>query len=53
MLKKDKKEIFENLTMAPIDKELINKKLLNIKEKEWINNYHKKGMTILRNLCLK
>mgnify|MGYP001170322293 CR=1 FL=1 len=33
---------FENLTMAPIDKELIDFKILNKKEKIWLNNYHKK-----------
>ncbi len=35
------REYFENLTMAPIDKDLINKKLLNKKEKDWLNSYHK------------
>ena len=32
---------FENLTMAPIDKTLINKKLLKKNEINWLNNYHK------------
>jgi Xaa-Pro aminopeptidase len=42
-VKKNKKKLcFENLTVAPIDKELINKKLLNSSEKKWINCYHKK-----------
>ena len=42
-VKKTKKyKIFENLTLAPIEKDLINKKLLNAKEKKWINNYHKR-----------
>ena len=31
---------FENLTMAPIDKSLINKKLLNKNEISWLNDYH-------------
>ena len=31
---------FENLTMAPIDKDLINLKLLNKKEKDYLLNYH-------------
>ncbi len=31
---------FENLTMAPIDKTLIDKKLLNKNEINWLNNYH-------------
>ena len=38
---------FENLTMAPIDKDLIIKKNLNENEKKWLNNYHK---TVFRNL---
>ena len=40
--KRQKKNYFESLTMAPIDKELINKNLLNISEKKWLNKYHKK-----------
>lgn len=31
---------FKNLTLAPIDKRLINKYLLTIREIEWLNNYH-------------
>ena len=42
MLKKYKKGMaFENLTMVPIEKDLINKKVLNDNEKRWLNNYHK------------
>ena len=37
-----KKNKFEELTMAPIEKDLINKKLLNKKEVAWLNNYHAK-----------
>ena len=37
-----KKNYFDNLTMAPIDKELIDKNLLNKKETKWLNNYHQK-----------
>ena len=33
---------FENLTMAPIDKDLIDYHMLNKSEKLWLNNYHKK-----------
>ena len=33
---------FEELTMAPIEKDLINKKMLNKKEVNWINKYHNK-----------
>ena len=29
-----------NLTMAPIDKSMINKKILNKNEINWLNNYH-------------
>ena len=40
-VKKDKKElIFENLTMAPIDLDLINLKMLNKKEKQYLFKYH-------------
>ena len=33
---------FENLTMAPIDKDLIDKELLSNSEVSWLNNYHSK-----------
>jgi len=33
---------FKELTMAPIEKDLIKKKLLNKKEIVWLNNYHAK-----------
>jgi Xaa-Pro aminopeptidase len=33
---------FLNLTLAPIDKNLIEKKLLNKSEINWLNNYHSK-----------
>ena len=36
------KNIFENLTMAPIDKDLIIQDMLSNHEKKWLNNYHKK-----------
>tara|TARA_Y100000591_G_scaffold234168_1_gene205003 strand:- start:307 stop:2025 length:1719 start_codon:yes stop_codon:yes gene_type:complete len=38
--KKRKRKYFKNLTMAPIEKELINKKMLNKNEKKWLNDYH-------------
>ena len=38
---------FENLTMAPIDKDLIIPERLDKNEKKWINNYHK---TVYKNL---
>ena len=37
-----KKNKFEELTMAPIEKDLIKKKMLNKKEITWLNNYHVK-----------
>ncbi len=40
--KRNNKKYFENLTMAPIDKALIEKKILNKNEKKWINEYHQK-----------
>ena len=40
-IKKDKKNLrFENLTYAPIDMDLINFKLLNKKEKNYLFKYH-------------
>ena len=39
---------FSDFTMVPIDKDCINKKFLNKKEIDWINNYHKKVYYILR-----
>mgnify|MGYP001258461580 FL=1 len=33
---------FEELTMVPIEKDLINKKMLNKNEINWINKYHSK-----------
>jgi len=47
-IKKYKKKLrFENLTFAPIEKDLINFKLLNKKEKKYLNEYHKKIYVIL------
>lgn len=39
---------FIDLTMVPIDKECIVKKLLNKNEINWINNYHQKIFYILK-----
>ena len=36
-----KRNRFKELTIAPIEKELINKNFLNNNEIKWINNYHK------------
>jgi Xaa-Pro aminopeptidase len=39
--KKSKNKLyFENLTMAPIEKELINYKLLDKREKDYLFKYH-------------
>ena len=38
--KHNNKLFFENLTLAPIDKDLINFKLLNEQEKNYLFNYH-------------
>jgi len=47
-VKKDgKKNSFENLTMVPIEKDLIILKNLNKNEREWLNDYHK---TVFKNL---
>ena len=47
-IKKYKKKLrFENLTFAPIEKDLINFKLLNKEEKKYLNEYHKKIYMIL------
>jgi len=40
---------FENLTMAPIDKSLIDKKILVENEINWINNYHRNVFINLKN----
>ena len=47
-IKKYKRKLrFENLTFAPIEKDLINFELLNKKEKKYLNEYHKKIYMIL------
>ena len=37
----ENKMSFENLTMAPIEKDLIVRENLNKSEKDWLNNYHR------------
>ena len=38
---REKKELFfETLTLAPIDRHLINRRMLNVKEINWLNDYH-------------
>ena len=34
--------------MVPIDKELIDKKILNYSEKKWLNEYHQKVFDCLK-----
>ena len=46
--KRKNKKCFENLTMVPIDKSLIDLSLLNKTEKNWINTYHKKVYNSLK-----
>ncbi len=47
-VKGDKKgNTFDNLTMAPIEKDLIIQESLDENEKKWLNDYHK---TVFRNL---
>ena len=53
MKKNGNKIFFENLTMAPIDKELIDKALLNEKEKKWLNDYHSRVFLNLKNFMNK
>ena len=53
-VKKNKKEnYFENLTMVPIDKDLIDQNILNKSEKIWLNNYHNKVFYNLKNAMNK
>ncbi len=53
-VKKEKtRRYFENLTMVPIDKDLIDKSILNEDEKIWINKYHKKVFSNLKNFMNK
>ncbi len=42
------KKFFENLTMVPIDKDLIDIDILNKKEKKWLNDYHYKVFNNLK-----
>ena len=53
-VKKSKnKNFFKNLTMAPIDKDLIVQEDLSINEKKWLNNYHKDVFRNLKNFMNK
>jgi len=48
-----KKNCFDNLTMVPIDKDLIDKKILNYNERNWLNDYHKKVFSTLKRFMNK
>ncbi len=53
-VKKEKnKKYFENLTLAPIDKDLIDRNILNKNEKKWINKYHKEVFDSLKDAMNK
>ena len=48
-VKKDKAKLkFEDLTLVPIDKTLIEKKLLNSFERNWLNKYHQRVFEALK-----
>ena len=44
VVKEDKENLlkFENISWAPIDKELIDSNMLNRTELDWINDYHQR-----------
>ena len=44
---------FENLTMVPIDKDLINKRLLSKNEIKWLDNYHRNVFLNLKKFMKK
>ena len=48
VVKRKKFLSFEALTLAPIDTKLIDANLLNIQEKNWINNYHNRVFNKLK-----
>ncbi len=53
-VKKNKNQLtFDYLTMAPLDKNLIDESILNMTEKNWINKYHKKVFQNLKGFMNK
>ncbi len=53
-VKKNKKGYaFQNLTMAPIDKDLIDKSILKTTEINWLNNYHEDVFNSLKKFMSK
>ena len=53
VIKENKDFKFSNLTLAPIDKTLIEKKLLNKSEINWLNDYHYKVFKHLKKFMNK
>ena len=51
--KLNQKNNFETLTLVPIDKDLIDIKLLNLKEKNWLNQYHQKVYNSIKKFMVK
>ncbi len=51
--KSKQKKYFENLTLAPIDKDLINEKLLSKAERKWMNLYHKNVFNLIKKFMAK
>ena len=47
------KIVFDNLTMVPIDKNLIDQSILSESEKSWLNKYHNKVFKNLRSFMDK
>ena len=53
-IKKIKKiNYFDNLTLVPIEKDLIDFKILNNNEKKWLNDYHQKVFKSLKKFMNK
>jgi len=53
-VKKTKDKLkFEDLTLVPIDKKLIEKKLLTTSEKNWLNKYHQRVFDSLKKFMNK
>ncbi len=38
---------FETLTLAPIDRELVDVKLLTVEERKWLNEYHARVAAVI------
>ena len=51
--RKKKELFFETLTLAPIDKYLINRRMLSMKEIGWLNDYHAKVYSNLKSFLNK